>query len=107
MNGVWCNRIEVDYEQLSLLAASYFILNYDDMALSRGRYIYDLNVKVNGCDIIITAIYLPSSSNNSEALFSFKADSVDTDLHISFRGAYDIACSFAKDFIEEYLSRVQ
>ncbi len=106
MEGFWSNRIELDYVQLSLLAASYFILNYENMAISRGRYIYDLRANQGGCDIIITAVYTPSLANN-DALFSFKVDSVNSESRLSFRGVYDVACSYAKDFIGEYIARVK
>lgn len=107
MNAVWCNRIELDYARLSLLAASYFILNYEEMAMGRGRYVYDLKVEIDGVDIIIYATYKPMASANDNSEFFFNAESVDVDMHLSFVGAYDVACSFAKDFIGEYLSRIK
>lgn len=107
MGAVWNNKMELDYVRLSLLAASYFILNYEEIAMSRGRYVYDLKVDIDGIEIIISAIYRPATSTNGIAAFFFKAESVDVDMCLSFVGAYDVACSFAKDFIGEYLSRVK
>ena len=106
MGKVKYNMLVVDYMQLSLMAASYFILNFKDMMQSKDRYIYDLKVFVKGFPLILNVIY-DSSTPKTNKSFSFDVVSEDADLELSFSGCYDLACSYAADIMAEYISRVE
>ncbi len=100
------NRLIVEYMQVSLLAASYFILNFEDMVNDNGVYSYEFKTKIKGEDIIISASYRPKSDSYATSFFSFEAEGDDVDLRIVFNGCRKVASECAKDIIDEYLSRV-
>ena len=105
MGKVKYNMLMVDYMQLSLMAASHFILNFEDMMQSKDRYIYDLKVLVKGFPLILNVIY-DSSTPKADNSFSFEVVSEDADLELIFRGCYNLACSYAADIMAEYIRRV-
>lgn len=102
MSKVKYNMLMVDYMQLSLMAASYFILNFENMMQSKGRYIYDLRVFVKGFPLILNAIY-DSESSETKKSFSFEVVSEDVDLELTFSGCYNLACSYASSIVAEFL----
>ena len=101
------NALKVDYMQLSLMAASYFILNFEDMTEEDGRYIYDLEVGIKDKTLIITAEYRISPPYKEEYPFSFYVESDDVDLELHFGGCYNLACSYASDMVAEYIMRAK
>ena len=44
------NRLIVEFMQVSLLAASYFILNFEDMVNTNGVYLYEFKTNVKGVE---------------------------------------------------------
>ncbi|MBE6300128.1 MAG: hypothetical protein E7083_07370 [Bacteroidales bacterium] len=100
------NRLIVEFMQVSLLAASYFILNFEDMVNTNGVYLYEFKTNVKGEDIIISATYKPKSDICSNSSFTFEVEGGDADLRIVFNGCRKVASECAKDIIEEYLSRI-
>ena len=105
MDRVKYNTLRVDYMQLSLKAVSYLILNFEDMAPYKGRYVFDLNVELEGKSLTLYVEYRPFSSAKNSS-FWFEVESNDADLNLSFRGCFDVACSCATDIANEYMRRV-
>ncbi|MBR4119004.1 MAG: hypothetical protein IKK64_02860 [Bacteroidales bacterium] len=100
------NRLIVEFMRVSLLAASYFILNFEDMVNTNGVYLYEFKTNVKGEDIIISATYRPKSEFCSCSFFTFEAEGCDPDLNIKYRGCPKVASECAKEVIEEFLSRI-
>ena len=105
MDRMKYNTLRVDYMQLSLKAVSYLILNFEDMVPYKGRYVFDLNVELEGKSQTLYAEYRPLSGD-VDSSFWFDVESNDADLNISFRGCFDVACSCAADIADEYMRRV-
>ena len=105
MERVKYNTLRLDYMQLSLKAVSYLILNFEDMAPYKGRYVFDLNVELEGKSLTLYAEYRPLSGD-VDSSFWFEVESNDADLNISFRGCFDVACSCVADIADEYMRRI-
>ena len=101
------NAIKVDYMQLALLAVSYFILNFENIAKRNGKYIYDLEITIKGRPLVLTAEYDLSPQSKGSYPFSFSAESVDVDLELFYDDCYNLACSYASSIAEEFLRVVK
>ncbi|MBO5720133.1 MAG: hypothetical protein J6R61_01190 [Bacteroidales bacterium] len=101
------NRLRADYLQLALMTISYFILNFEDMILHKGRYAFDLTVCMEGKQLLLSAVYQMPSSQHKDSKFYFQVKKEDVDLKLIIDGNYDVACSYVKDIIDEYLRRVK
>ena len=80
------NRLIVEFMRVSLLAASYFILNFEDMVNTNGVYLYEFKTNVKGEDIIISATYRPKSEFCSCSFFHLRQRDVIRILTLNIEG---------------------
>lgn len=100
-------RMKLDYLQLSMLASAYFILNYEDMAERKGRYMYDFSTTLCDESFIINAVYCVDSQKAKGSSFWFEVLPEDADLEVRFVGSFDEACRYAQGIIDDYVYRAK
>ena len=106
MKVISSNILNISYMQLSLYTASYFVLNYNEMAAVNGRFYFDLTFPTERCNLIVNAEYCCNNSNkrnNRELSLQIECDNCDIKLNLT--GSYSMACDYAADFINEYILR--
>ncbi|MBQ7819184.1 MAG: hypothetical protein IJ341_05755 [Bacteroidales bacterium] len=106
MKDIFSNILNISYMQVSLYTASYFILNYNEMASVNGRFCFDLTFPTERGNLIVNAEYYYNNSNKSKSgELSLQIECDDCDIELNLIGSYSMACDYATDFINEYILR--
>ncbi|MEG1574372.1 MAG: hypothetical protein RR293_06475 [Bacteroidales bacterium] len=95
--------LRIDAVRVAVLCAAYFIVDFENLYVRKGRYASDYEASIVGVDVVLTCECVLDAHSGLLCGFRFWIEAKERDVEVLLDGSVPTACNVAMGLVNEYL----